>query len=193
MAFFAGNSPVTGAFPAQWPVTRSFDIFFDLRLNKRLSKQSWGWWFEPIRAHYDVIVIIIITTKQKYNKPVFIFISILVIASDNFIHWQCPNHEPISVLVLLPMFAKSTPYIWINSNWVINNKGYHVKPQNVNPPPYPCHSGQESGQYYSRMGLILTWALAFYAMILAFSSHIIIAHANKIHHSVVYFHWISTE
>ena len=34
------------AFPAQRPVTRSFDIFFDLRLNKRLSKQSWGWWFE---------------------------------------------------------------------------------------------------------------------------------------------------
>ena len=32
--------------PAQRPVTRSFDVFFDLRLNKRLSKQSWGWWFE---------------------------------------------------------------------------------------------------------------------------------------------------
>ena len=35
-----------GEFPAQRPVTRSFDVFFDLRLNKRLSKQSWGWWFE---------------------------------------------------------------------------------------------------------------------------------------------------
>ena len=42
----SGNSPVTGEFPAQRPVTRSFDVFFDLRLNKRLSKQSWGWWFE---------------------------------------------------------------------------------------------------------------------------------------------------
>ena len=28
-----------GEFPAQWPVTRSFDVFFDLGLNKRLSKQ----------------------------------------------------------------------------------------------------------------------------------------------------------
>ena len=36
----AGNSPVTGEFPAHGPVTRSFDVFFDLRLNKRLSKQS---------------------------------------------------------------------------------------------------------------------------------------------------------
>ena len=30
----------------QRPATRSFDVFLDLRLNKRLSKQSWGWWFE---------------------------------------------------------------------------------------------------------------------------------------------------
>ena len=35
-----------GEFHAQRPVTRSFDVFFDLRLNKRLSKQPWGRWFE---------------------------------------------------------------------------------------------------------------------------------------------------
>ena len=44
----AGNSPVPGEFPAQRPVTRSFNVFFDLRLNKRLTKQSWGWWFEKL-------------------------------------------------------------------------------------------------------------------------------------------------
>ena len=37
-----------GDFPTQRPVTRSFDVFFDLRLNKRLSKQPWGWWFEML-------------------------------------------------------------------------------------------------------------------------------------------------
>ena len=42
----ARNSPVTGEFPAQRPVARSFDIIFDLRLSKCLSKQSWSWWFE---------------------------------------------------------------------------------------------------------------------------------------------------
>ena len=36
----AGNSPVTNEFPLQRPVTHGFDVFFDLRLNKRLSKQS---------------------------------------------------------------------------------------------------------------------------------------------------------
>ena len=46
LAFGAGNSSVTGQFPAQKPVTRSFNVFFDLRMNKRLIKQSWGWWFE---------------------------------------------------------------------------------------------------------------------------------------------------
>ena len=40
------NSPVPGEFPANRPVTQSFDVFFDLRPNKRLIKQSWGWWFE---------------------------------------------------------------------------------------------------------------------------------------------------
>ena len=51
LVFCAGNSPVTGEFPAQRPVTRYFEVFFDLRLNKTLSKQSWGWWFEtPSRS-----------------------------------------------------------------------------------------------------------------------------------------------
>ena len=40
LALCVGNSPVTGEFPSQRPVTRSFDVFFALRLNKRLSKQS---------------------------------------------------------------------------------------------------------------------------------------------------------
>ena len=48
LAICAGNSPVPGEFPAQRPVTRSFDVFFDLRLNKRLSKQSWCRWFETL-------------------------------------------------------------------------------------------------------------------------------------------------
>ena len=58
LALCAGNLPVTGEFPAQRPVTRSFDVFFDMRLNKRLSKQSWGWWFEtpsrPLWRHCNV-------------------------------------------------------------------------------------------------------------------------------------------
>ena len=53
----AWNSPIPGEFPAQRPVTRSFDVFVDLRLNKRLCKNNgeagdlWRY-----RSHYDVTV-----------------------------------------------------------------------------------------------------------------------------------------
>ena len=59
--FVQGNSLVPGEFPTQRPVTRSFDVFFDLRLNKRLSKQSWGWWLEmlscPLWRHRNVLCV----------------------------------------------------------------------------------------------------------------------------------------
>ena len=53
LALCAGNSPVTGEFPSQSPLTRSFDVFLDMCLNKRLSKQSRRQWF---RTHYYVTV-----------------------------------------------------------------------------------------------------------------------------------------
>ena len=46
LALCTGNSRATGEFPYQRPVTRSFNVFLDLRLNKRLNKQSWCQWFE---------------------------------------------------------------------------------------------------------------------------------------------------
>ena len=42
-----GNPPLTGGFPSQRPVTRSFAVFFDLRLNKRLSKSRHRWFETP--------------------------------------------------------------------------------------------------------------------------------------------------
>ena len=59
LAICAGNSPVPGEFPAQGPVTWNFDVFFDLRPNQLLSKQSWDWWFEtpsrPLWRHRYVL------------------------------------------------------------------------------------------------------------------------------------------
>ena len=47
----------------QRPMTRSFGVFFYLRLNKRLSKQSRDWWFKPPSHHYDVTVMIQLSEK----------------------------------------------------------------------------------------------------------------------------------
>ena len=76
----AGNSPVPGEFPTQRPVTRSIDVFFDLRLNKRLSKQSWCWWLEtlsrPLWRHCN-----------ELNQN----IEILVIIHWHWVHWFIRN------------------------------------------------------------------------------------------------------
>ena len=60
------RSPVNSPHKGQWH--RSFDVFFHLHLNKRLSKQSWGWWFEtPSRSlwrHCNDECII-----QRYKQP----------------------------------------------------------------------------------------------------------------------------
>ena len=72
LAICAGNSPVPGEFPTQRPVTRSCDVFFDLRLNTRLSKQSGGWWFgTPSRRlwrHYKVSEF---STEKKFPGAIF--------------------------------------------------------------------------------------------------------------------------
>ena len=58
LAICVGTLPVTSEFPAERPVPRSFEVFLDPHLNKRLSKQSWGWWFEtpslPLWHHCNV-------------------------------------------------------------------------------------------------------------------------------------------
>ena len=50
LALCAGNPLFSGEFPAQRPVTRSFDVFFDLHLIKWLSKHSPAWWFETLSS-----------------------------------------------------------------------------------------------------------------------------------------------
>ena len=74
LAICAGNSPVTSEVPTQRPVPRSFAVFFDLRLNPRLSKQSWlplAGNLRRYRAHYDVIVM----------SPKMFYFSVELIAS----------------------------------------------------------------------------------------------------------------
>ena len=86
LAICTGNSPVSGEFPAQRPVTRSFDVFFDLRLNKRLSKQPRCWWFETLswslwRHRNETIPLKsscsgIVSTKCRRTLAVYIYIYI---------------------------------------------------------------------------------------------------------------------
>ena len=53
-----GNPPVTGGFPSQRPETRSFDVFFDLCMNKLLKNNRDAGDLRRNCTHYDVIVMI---------------------------------------------------------------------------------------------------------------------------------------
>ena len=80
LAICAGNSPVTGEFPTQRPMTRSFDVFFDLRPNKQLRKQWWGWWFGtqscPLWRHsnvywYRALTVVCLHSSKNYARGVW--------------------------------------------------------------------------------------------------------------------------
>ena len=68
LALWAGNSPVTGEFPAQRPVTRSFDGFFDLRLNNGWVNNREADDLRRYRAHHDVTVMISRYTAYHFLK-----------------------------------------------------------------------------------------------------------------------------
>ena len=135
LAICAGNSPVPGEFPTQRPVTRSFDIFFDLRLNKWLSKQSWGWWFEtpshqvwhhrngwPEDGEYSLVSI---SSSRLLNR---------LVANHWFFHqisWHTPapyiwrpfTDNPINDMTLLKeskALKVGGPFVWTSSLVVLS-------------------------------------------------------------------------
>ena len=92
LAICAGNSPVTGEFPAKWPVTRSFDVFFNLLLNKRLSKQWWCWWFEtpsrPLWRHCNGnIALYIVTGADRGLNYRVKYISKYIFVNKDYLTW----------------------------------------------------------------------------------------------------------
>ena len=81
-----GNPPVTGGFSSQRPVTRSFDVFFDLRLNKRWNKKSRCRRFEtPSRSlwcHCNVaLCCVYLWPDRDYSCGLFISFGITPLAS----------------------------------------------------------------------------------------------------------------
>ena len=111
----AGNSPVNGDIPAQRPVMRSFDVFFDLRLNKRLSKQREAGHLGRHHAHYDVIVMCYgrlcryCTDNCNNGYPkictrwvVFCFV---LATLQFFANWYgLSNHIECDIIITLPIF-----------------------------------------------------------------------------------------
>ena len=124
LAICAGSSPASGVFPAQRPVTRSFDVFFDLCLNKRLRKQSWGWWFEtlsrPLWRHCNVLKFLYIHSWtmgsifviNNWTKMWRIVIRSNIPSKADWHHWGMEyEHNGCDILLLLLMIADGMPNI----------------------------------------------------------------------------------
>ena len=94
LAICAGNSPVPGEFPAQRPVTRSFDVFFDLRPNNGWVNNCEAGDLRRHRAHYDVIVMIndadsgLLPTGCWAIISINVDFSLIILHKMTFPQWQ---------------------------------------------------------------------------------------------------------
>ena len=122
LALYAGTSPATIELPAQRPVTQSFHVFFDQRLNKRLSKQSRRRCFETLShslwRHCNDITTEKIDVQYipRNMHTVFALLCFVVVIHwlifpypSGLLHWHCGN------LTIAPVPAKQPWWIWINT------------------------------------------------------------------------------
>ena len=88
LAICAGNSPVP-------------DVFFDLRLNKRLSKQSWGWWFEtPSRPLW----------RHRNDKTIVLYLWLITYHCFLISMTVCPNFHLVSTKLSVPFHTHHDEY-----------------------------------------------------------------------------------
>ena len=85
-------------FPTQRPVTWSFDVFFHLRLNKRLSKQPWGWWFETLSW----------SLWRQCNGCVFCYILCVLLCYMCFVLFLLHVSSSWIIIIFLPVFLRIT-------------------------------------------------------------------------------------
>ena len=105
---------------SQRPVTRSFDVFFDLRLNKRLSRQSRRWWFEtPSRSlwrhcnvyeKYRPCSVSIDYFFLSVNCNTYMFVQICACIDLTILHVISPHGS----------FYFPVVFLWSNIKWQYN-------------------------------------------------------------------------
>ena len=104
LALYEENSPFTGEFPSQRPVARSFDVFFDLRLNKQLNRQSRRWWFEtPSRTLWRY--------SNAQSVQLMEFNGVILMPSDA-LRRQSLNHLPSPFFTCAPRRSIVLQFFW---------------------------------------------------------------------------------
>ena len=143
LALCTGNLLVTGEFPSQNPVTRNFDVFFDMRLNQQWSKQWRHRWFEMltlslsidskyIASRIHVEGSFIAPTQRQYDpmKPMtarlrprtvrgFRVLSPIQTSNGLFARNYMGQYPPWIMYAVLTGFVS----LWLYSNFWINSSG----------------------------------------------------------------------
>ena len=160
LAICAGNLPVPGEFPAQRPVTRSFDVFLDLRLKKRLSNQSWGWWFETPSCSLQWC-----HNEIKSNIP-WMFSARCIDRYISVTCWQFPlNYRPLGLDAQRNVNRKWFTVAIFRESCVVHfiwNMVYHF---------YSAWGFIHNGNHNADIGRLLIW----------YNNRIIMVNGNKYH------------
>ena len=120
-----------GEFPAQRPVTRSFHVLFDLRLNKRLSKQPWGWWFETPSWSLWLQCNI----QENFKKSIIAYIIIIIIIITIIIVVVAVIVIIIGCIIIVARLSKSLATLTLGSSkinqhyWRFHGSGVIAAPQ----------------------------------------------------------------
>ena len=130
---FSVTGHLCGELAGHWPVTRSFEIFFDLRLNIRASKQWRGWWFEtpsrPLWRHCNVLVLFAllvtcdsIVVKRNLCKTTSewrgLSRQVIVHSRENkhdFVKNGTGKWRNLSAFVFISPIKKTKPYFFLSS------------------------------------------------------------------------------
>ena len=135
LAICVRNSPVTDEFPAQRPVTRSFDVFFDLRLNKGWVNNREADGLRRHHTHYDVTVMI--KEPAMWKAPpwhdVFMFSKCCLIEADWRIYASTNWPALVQMMAcawpaLKPLSKPMLGYCWTVSHklqWNFNRKSFY--------------------------------------------------------------------
>ena len=136
LSICAGNSVVTAELPARRPVTRSFDVFYDLRLNKRLNKQWWGWWFEtpsrPLWHHCNDLGLGLVCELNfawdpkiiwhsvdalniLYSRSLYHIRIIIILLKDDTLTWLKVPHPPQTTNTTTKTTTPLVPVSWMAS------------------------------------------------------------------------------
>ena len=117
-------------------MTRSFEVFFDLILNKWLSKWSWGWWFEiqlcPLWCHCNVNIFGLIPWQKAYWNLIYIMAgcAIVVVTDITLLFY----HGNAVILTLWLWLNDGKWFVWCKFNyfnnhlWLVENNN-HLKPR----------------------------------------------------------------